>query len=354
MDRVTTPGTIGRYAAALSVLFIVAIVSGWAQVEDEKARAAKIIGPMDGDNSCANCHIREAEAWKHTTHFRTFVERHRSAEAKTILSNMGARSMKLSDDCRGCHYTSVLQGERLRPMWGITCESCHGAGKEWNDTHNKVGGDPAGTTLKWGDGRSEAPEAKEKRMTAARSHGMIDPTMTYEIAANCFRCHTVPNEKLVNQGKHTAGSDFDLVAWSQGEVRHNYLSSEGAPDNPTNRPATAGEKRRLYVVGTMVDLEISLRNLITASEKEGDFHKAMRERVQRARKKMDAILAAVELPGLQAAVSKVPGTVDGSTALEGDLPDVLAAATRKFAAATVDLSAMDSQIPSDVKGTVFE
>ena len=249
----------------------------------------------------------------------------------------------------------VRTGGRPGPgQVGVSCESCHGAAREWNDIHNKAGGDPQGATLKWGEGRQESAEQRAARLGAAQAKGMIHSSMIYDIATNCFGCHTVPNEKLVNTGKHKAGSDFDLVTWSQGEVRHNFLSSPGAPGNPTNRPAGEEQKRLRYVVGAMVDLEFSLRNLAGVQEKGGDFHKAMIDRVNTARAKIAAVLGAVEVPGLAAVVGTVPATVDESTSIDSGLPGKLGQATREFAGTSADLSAIDGQIPEDVKGTPYE
>ena len=319
-----------------------------------EARAADIVGPEGGEQSCANCHALEAEAWKQTRHFSTYIDRHQSDRAKEILTLMGARSMKREPFCRDCHYTSALVNDRVRPGWGVSCESCHAPGRAWNDTHNKEGGAADGRTLKWGEGKGETAAAREARLGTAVAQGMIHSEMIYDIAANCFGCHTVPNENLVNLGTHKAGSDFDLLAWSQGEIRHNFLSSPGAPDQPTNRPASAGRKRTLYVVGAMVDLEFSLRNLAQVSEKGGPFHKAMVDRVNRARMKVDAILAAAELGDLSAAVDTIPNPVDESTAVSADLADRLESATRAFARTSPDLAASDSQLPSEFRGTAYQ
>ncbi len=345
--------TLGATTLTLGIVVVV-FISAPSSMGSENDTIADVIGPEGGDNSCEHCHAKETEAWKHTAHFRTYAERHRSDRAKEILENLGIRSMKRSDQCLGCHYTSVLEEERPRVRWGVTCESCHGPGRQWNDLHNKVGGDPAGKTLQWGEGRQESAEQRAVRLGAAAAKGMIRSDMIYEIANNCFGCHTVPDEALVNTGKHKAGSDYDLVAWSQGEVRHNFLSSPGAPDNPTNRPASAEEKRVLYVVGAMVDLEHSLRNLAGVQEKGGDFHNAMISRVNAARKKVDAIVVAAGATQLAAAVKAVPATVDASTTVDAGLADKLGEATREFVKNTGDLSAIDSQIPTDYKGAAFE
>ncbi|MEE9293207.1 MAG: multiheme c-type cytochrome, partial [Acidobacteriota bacterium] len=338
----------------LAVIGIAAPPSYAADAAEETAKAERIIGPDGSDNACSNCHVREIEAWKQTRHFSTFVDRHRSERAKEIQANLGRAgakaSMKRSKDCRQCHYTSQIANGRLRPRWGVSCESCHGAGRDWNNIHNKLGGDAAGKTMRWGEGRKEDAAGREARLTAAAGKGMIHSEMLYEIATNCFGCHTVPNESLVNNGKHRAGSDFDLVMWSQGEVRHNYLSSPGAPDSPTNRAATQKEKRTRYVIGAMVDLEFTLRNLANVAEKGGAFHTAMVERANRARAKVDAILKAVAIPDLSAAVKAVPSPVTEGTAIGSDLAESIGRASRAFAGNRPDLSAIDPQIPTGAKG----
>jgi len=346
-----------RFAALLllSGALLATSASLWAQDDDTSmamARAEKTLGPEGtAQDTCSNCHTRETDAWKQSTHFRTFVERHRSEEAKKILAAMGIRSMKRSDACLGCHYTSVVESDRLRPKWGVSCESCHGPGRDWMDVHNKIGGDKAAKALEWGEGHNESAEAHRKRLAAAEAHGMISSGMTYGIASNCFGCHTVPDEKLVNVGGHKAGSDFDLVAWSQGEVRHNYVSSAGAPDNPSNRPASIEEKRRLYAIGALVDLEFSLRNLAAAKEPDGAFRKAMAERVVAARAKAGPVVKAVGDPVLSAAFDAIPEGIDATTAVKPELASKLGAATRGIVDKTNGLSTLDSLIPKDSKGS---
>jgi hypothetical protein len=230
-----------------------------------KAWADRLVGPEQTADNCASCHKLEAETWRHTRHALGFTDRHQSDRAKEVLKNMGQRSMKrgtLTNTCRSCHFTSVVNRDRLMPTWGVSCESCHAPAQDWNIVHSKTGGDMAAKTLEWGTGKTEAATQRMARLKAAKAQGMIYSEMLYELAANCLACHAVPDETLVNTGDHTAGSEeFDLVAWSQGEIRHNFVSSSGAPDAPTNRLASAENRRRLFVVGALADLEFSLRNL---------------------------------------------------------------------------------------------
>ncbi len=342
------------------VLVVLAVV--WAgevgaqrMSESEEAEwAALIVGPENTEDECANCHTLEHEAWQTTRHYATFKDRHRSDEAKEILTNLGERSMKRISTCRQCHYTSRADDSgRVRAAWGVSCESCHGAARNWLEVHNRPGGDPAADAMEWGDGRLETPEARSQRLTAAAAKGMLHPARLYDVATNCFGCHTVPDEHLVNVGKHHPGKPFDLVARTQGEVRHNFLSSSGSPKNP---PADAAELRRLYVVGAAVDLEFSLRNLASVSERGGDYHQAMVERVGAARKKLGSILAVVDLPELAAALAAVPAQVGTDTEVDPAVADRLRDAARAFVQSN-DGSALvplDPQYPAEFVGTAYE
>ncbi|MDJ0932204.1 hypothetical protein [Breoghania sp.] len=92
---------------------------------------------------------------------------------------------------------------------------------------------------------------------------MIRPSMTYTLAKNCFSCHLAPNEKLVNVGGHAAGSAFELVAWSQGEVRHNTWYNKGA----SNPAASTERQRMLFIIGRIAELETALIGVSKATQK---------------------------------------------------------------------------------------
>ncbi|MGE4605786.1 MAG: multiheme c-type cytochrome [Myxococcota bacterium] len=319
----------------------------------EKADAANVVGPDKVENNCQSCHALEYDAWLHSRHFATIKDRHRSPRAKEVLANMGQRSMKRAGDCRQCHYTTILSKDKLRAKWGVSCESCHGVAADWNPIHNKSGG----KTIAWGTGKSGDATARAARLKPAVAKGMVHSDNIYEIATNCFGCHTVPNEPLVNKGDHKAGSDeFELASWSQGEVRHSFATSAGAPDNPTNRVGTPNQLRRLYVVGKLVDLEYTLRNISVAQENGGKFHSAMVSRANAVRGQLAAILKAVPIPEIAGAVNAVPANISASTTISASLADNLGAAAKKFAQ-TRDgskLGALDSMIPSEPQGTPYK
>lgn len=229
---------------------------------------AKVVGP----NACAECHKQEAEAWQASHHFKTFREMPRRKEANEIGERLGIQRVRADSQCLGCHYTVQQKDGRLQPIAGISCESCHSAADDWIKIHGQFSGKTD---------KTESKAEADARWKAAESKGMIRPSSVYRLAKNCLGCHVVPKEDLVNKGGHPAGSAFDLVAWSQGEVRHNTWHSKGKQ----NVPANASRKRMLYLVGLGVELETSLRAVGKATVRR-TFAFEMAKRVDRARKQL--------------------------------------------------------------------
>ena len=230
----------------------------------------KTVGP----NACAECHKQEAEAWKGTHHFKTFREMPRNTKAKEIADRMGVRRIKSESLCLNCHFTVQKKSDKAEPIAGISCESCHSTGQDWIKVHSGFSGKTAQTETK--------PE-KETRWKLADSKGMIRPSSLYRLAKNCYGCHVVPQEDLVNKGGHNAGSAFELVSWSQGEVRHNTWHSKGKD----NVLASVARKRMLYLVGLGVELETALRAVSKATVRKA-YAFLMAQRVDRARKQLAA------------------------------------------------------------------
>jgi hypothetical protein len=284
---------------------------------------AKVLGP----DTCGNCHKVEFSAWQQTHHFKTFEDLHRRPTAAAIAEKMGVKRIKNEGTCVTCHYT--MQAGSDAPIAGISCESCHGAGKDWVKLHNV-----------------KATRAQ------AEAAGFISPDQVYELASNCFQCHTVPNEKLVNTGGHVAGTPLELVSWSQGEVRHHFLGAS------KNDDATPDRKRMLYVVGRVVDLEYSLRGLAKATEK-ATFGVAMAKRVAAAKGEMKKIAAALPKPEIQDIVTVADGVALklNNEAQVMDAAEKISADGKKIATTYqgADLAAIDPLIPpaSQYKGPVF-
>lgn len=247
-----------------SLLLLLGVGTGVAFAID----TANVIGPSE----CAECHKKETEIWQHTHHFNTFRDLPNDPKAEEIATKMGVKRLKADSLCLNCHFTEQVVDGSPKVIAGISCESCHGAAKDWYKVHSGFSGKKEG---------QETDAEIAARWAKSEAAGMIRPKMIYKLAENCFGCHLVPNEKLVNVGGHTAGSDFELVAWTQGEIRHNTWYNKGA----SNPEASPERKRMLFVVGRIAELEQSLIGVSKATEK-ADYALKMAKRADNARKVM--------------------------------------------------------------------
>jgi hypothetical protein len=237
-----------------------------------------------GAEACQKCHAAEVSTWKQTPHFETFLTLHRKKEAQAIASKLGLASFKSDSNCIQCHYTMQAKPSGLEAVAGISCESCHGAAKDWVNVHQDYG--PGVNRL------TESPEHRRERLTKSIAAGMRNPINVYLVAQSCYRCHTVPDEKLVNVGGHSAGSlDFELVSWSQGMIRHNFVRTDGK-ENLASPPERL---RSMFVAGMIADLEFSLRATAEATEK-ATFGITSAKRTARAVDRLKSAQAKLNLP----------------------------------------------------------
>jgi Cytochrome c554 and c-prime len=332
---------IGRLAAGGFVLvcgLLFAAPVSWGQAPTQAAaEAADIVGP----SACAKCHKAEAVIWEHTHHFASFREMPRSQKAQQIAQKMGMTRVRASGTlCSSCHFTSMLQNGRVEPIAGVSCESCHGPGKNYIEVHPGKKG--------------ETPAQIAERLRRAQAAGMIRPNMIYAIAKNCYSCHIVPQEKLVNVGGHAAGSPFELVSWSQGEIRHNVQYTQGG----ANPVAPKAIQRKMYVIGAAVELSESLRAVGKATQN-ATYAVTMARRAQAAAQRLAAINNALHLPETQAMMAAA-GTaklnLNNGPQLNAVADKIDAAAKafdRKYNGST--LGAIDSMIPGPqyYKGSPF-
>ena len=295
---------------------------------------SKIVGPEE----CGECHKAEVHVWRDTKHSQTFKVLTRKKQAKEIAGNMGIKRVKKAGDCVTCHFTSGYKRNKVKAIAGISCESCHGPAKDWLKVHGDYGGKNVTR-------ERETPEHKAERLAAIRESGMIRPGDLYRLAANCYRCHVVPDEKLVNVGKHRSGSDdFELVSWSLGEVRHKFLRSEGKK----NEEVSPERKRMLYVVGKALALEYGLRALARATE-DGPYATGTAKRVRRVADTLREINALTPIPEVEDMLGVVK-RIELKVGHEAELTtaaDTIAAATRKLADARDGggLTALDRIVP---------
>ena len=291
-------------AACLLLLAVVSITSqGPPAAPAEDALRAELIATAERivlPERCGECHASEFDVWEGTEHATGFDTLHRRDRAKEIYRSLDLRVIKRGTDeatpaCLSCHYTPVLRRGQLRAGAGVTCESCHGPAGDWISIHNSYGvveADFQRATL------LETAGHRAQRIADSRAAGMRRPSDLYDVAANCFGCHTVPNEELVNRGGHSTGSDFEMVAWSE-RIRHNFLESYKTADGRTNAERPRAWKRTMYVVGRALDLEYGLRGVAVATDPDELYLAAMSDRAVAALDELVAIDDRVALPAVQ-------------------------------------------------------
>jgi hypothetical protein len=117
-------------------LFSIAMGTTWAQ--DELS--------YNGLKECKSCHDAQYESWLETGHGQAMktLEAGEAAEAKEKAGLDPDEDYTEDPDCVGCHVTGYEKeggyeidgSERLNKfLRGVGCESCHGAGSEYEGIH---------------------------------------------------------------------------------------------------------------------------------------------------------------------------------------------------------------------------
>ncbi|MCX7824147.1 MAG: cytochrome c family protein [Verrucomicrobiae bacterium] len=93
-----------------------------------------------GVKMCGMCHKKEESGnqlakWEASPHAKAF-EKLGSSEAKEVAKKLGIDDPQKSGKCLKCHstayhWTEQIATEKIRPEDGVTCESCHGPGKNY-------------------------------------------------------------------------------------------------------------------------------------------------------------------------------------------------------------------------------
>lgn len=304
---IATAIVLGSLAAANSPSFGSDSGSGVEAIRvAEPADPTKVLG----NDACVKCHVSEQAVWSATPHAKTFDELHRRPEAAQIASKLGIKSIKHGDRCVACHYTRQSEGGTepnaittvsrngnagaadFHAIAGISCESCHGAARDWLEAHHDYGG--ANVTR-----LTESPAHREQRIYRSVALGMRNPHNVYLVAQSCYRCHTTGDEELVNVGGHPTGSlDFEMVAWSQGLVHHNFVRTDGK-ENVISSP---NRLRFLFVAGVVADTEAAFRALSTATEK-ANFALTVAKRASRAGARLKSVAGKIGDARLDEAVA---------------------------------------------------
>jgi len=305
-----------------------------------------------GAQACSECHGKEVDTWRATKHFKTFKELEGLPLAGKIADRLDIDDLASESLCIECHFTMQAKGAKSVAISGISCESCHGAAKDWIKEHNK----------------ESVPRAQ--RQAVAEKAGMLYPQNIYAVASNCFDCHVVDREELVNKGGHPAFSkDFDLAGWSQGEVRHSYMT-DAKPvkkSGAVNRAADANHKRVLYMLGKLLNLEYELRAVAKATTAKATEEQT-KEKVQaygmqhairadfliKQVAALNALAPTDEVTALIAAAKGAALKTQNAAPLNA-AADKVSALAKQFVAAHdgSKLGALDSKIPAP-QGKVFQ
>ena len=239
---------------------------------------------------CGECHIAEHASWLVTNHATGFDRLHREASARDILQKMDLTVAKRGEAlCMRCHYTV---GPDSTAIAGVSCESCHGPAEEWLAVHHD-----------WGEGvdhpDQESEEHRRQRIAQAEAGGMLRPSGNlYGVAANCFECHTVPLEELVNVGGHGTGTgDFNLVERAE-QIRHNFKHQQWS-DDPENREPSVERTRMMFVLGRMLSYEYSVRALAAATDPGGRYFRKLQRTVKDTYRRLDEVARVAEVPAVR-------------------------------------------------------
>lgn len=280
--------------------------------------------------SCGDCHRAESDVWQRTAHATSFDDLHRKQRAIEIAEALDTPLVKRNSVCLRCHYTAVAVEANgvleLRAGAGVSCQSCHGAARDWINVHNDYG-------IAESDARGartlETPEHRATRITRSKAQGMLRPSELYAVAATCYECHIVSIEALVNRTSHRSGSsEFELVNWSQGAMRHNFLESYLTGDGTENAQRSTQWRRMMYVLGRALEVEFSIRALAVATQN-GRYFRALKTRIDGAVRSLELIYASEQIPE----VYEILDTVSGLELDLGNTGPLLRAADRVSATA---------------------
>jgi len=277
---------------------------------------------VEGHARCVECHAAEVRAWQASRHAAHAFDVLRSEpSARAYAEELGIRPDEIISGslCLRCHATPKLDDRgHVSMLAGISCESCHGGAggaDGWLNLHAVYGA--PGTRRE-----EETSEHYAQRRAACQRAGQRRSNDLYELAKRCFDCHVVADEALAEAG-HDHGHNFELATKLFGEVRHNvFLNRSHNADVATlwtdklrhgaGRTA-AGRKRIVFLVGQLVDLEISFHRLAQATG-DGTFSDLLIERIRgafdRLTKDVPEQLVDAELPEIKQLVTVIKPTVE--------------------------------------------
>ncbi len=239
---------------------------------------------VQGPTFCEECHKEEAKVWATTKHYETYRTMHKSKDAKKIVKAVGGKkSMKRNKNCNVCHYSKEQKKPKSKSKvkYGPSCESCHGPSSEWETIHADYGG----KNVKRED---EAPAHKIKRVADSTAAGLIWARMTYDIAANCMKCHGLARSEISGKafgamlkGGHPINQSFEIVMFSQGKMRH-WL-----------KPRSRAQLAKLFVAGQAAKLVSAAE--MAGKSKNKKYKAAQMQRVTDAKAALQGVPGAAAL-----------------------------------------------------------
>ncbi len=280
-----------------------------------KELARRTMGPK----ACGECHEKELAAWQASPHHTSWKSMHRSPVGKEMASRLKMRRIKKEPACIRCHYTELEVKGKVRARDAVSCESCHGAARDWIKVHDDFGG--KGLTA-----RTESPSHRTQRWLRSIQGGMRRPDQLYFLARRCFECHVMDDARVVEEGGHSLGEEFELLSWSQGNVRHNFVQSEGR----INQEAAPARRRVLFGLGRLLEVEQTLR--VLSGLKKGALFDRTAKRLQRGRENLEAMAAVLpQVTELKTALAalKTCDPAKGSRGLKASV-DAVAQTARVF------------------------
>lgn len=134
MQNLSIPQSIQRVAlGSISLIFFWSITADGRAAERDPAN-------LVGVKMCGICHKKEESGnqlakWQESRHAKAF-ESLGTPEAKAAGAKLGVADPQTSGKCLKCHstayhFTEQVQTEKIKPEDGVTCESCHGPGKNY-------------------------------------------------------------------------------------------------------------------------------------------------------------------------------------------------------------------------------
>lgn len=137
---------------------------------------------FEGYKVCVKCHDTHEKPWRDTVHAKAFtsLEARSKREAKLKARLDPDKDYSADPECLGCHttgygepggYADDLPKARAKRLVGVGCESCHGAGSLYRETHS---------------------DAEHRLKLAAEStdrSALVAAGQNFDFAEACARCH---------------------------------------------------------------------------------------------------------------------------------------------------------------------